>query len=618
MNIAPPPPPELTRKNDIWAVELPHGMPKDSHLLPTHSQDLLRAARSGRLYKRPTPAEEEEAEIDPAVAEKPDKKEEDASTKGFQIKVWKQVPRNAEGPTVSHLAKRRKGTITLSSSLPAGAAPGPTVTKATVRRIDAAGNPYTQEVTLTEGQAVDGEIISTTVVALPNPSTNGDASASATPVRKRPPPPKRKPKGPGRGRRKKLPLPANPNPNAAYLATVAPVQGVQAVQVSICSSMLKINPLLMSIQGSKLNDDASKNQDTEMADDDDGDEGEDGEEDGEEGDDDDDDGEGPEGDTVPASRADSEAKSDQMEITPSLTPTDDAIKTVDQSAQDTPAPAHTHLSAPPPPSSHIEGSPLKNVVFAQSPSSVDHNSPVRESAPLPPSTLSSAELALPPAEVPASIPPPTDATIVNEPFVEITLPTIEEPKPEYDLEMSDVPPTQVDSSSASTGAPPPLFTEPMEPAVIAAAVSSTSVEEAENKATGTETSVENTEAEEPGGTAPGDIPPASEIIKQESFPAEPPAQNPTDVVTDNFGTDVKVVDDAPAAEGADSSAPAPASAPGPAESQSDQPPVQPSQEEYSANSPDLFSGLEAALDQQGPTPAAPPNSTTTASGPPGS
>lgn len=189
-------------------------MPKDSQLLPTHTQELLRAARSGRLYKRPAPVEEEEADQD-AAPEKPEKKEEDPSTKGYMVKVWKQVPRNAEGSTISHLAKRRKGTVTLSSSMPAGQAAGPMVTKATVRRIDAAGNPYTQEVTLSDGQRVDGEIISTTVVAVPNAGVNADGSAAATPVRRRPPPPKRKPKGPGRGRKKKLPLPLPVRPDGS-------------------------------------------------------------------------------------------------------------------------------------------------------------------------------------------------------------------------------------------------------------------------------------------------------------------------------------------------------------------------------------------------------------------
>jgi hypothetical protein len=213
VNVAPPPEQETLQPNDIWAIELPHGLPKDTHLLPLHSQELLRAARSGRLYKRPAPAEEEEAEPE-ANAEKNEKKEEDNAVKGFMVKQWKQIPRNAEGATVSHLAKRRKGTITLPTKAMLLQSSGSTVTKATVRRRDAAGNSYTQEVTLADGQHVDGEIISTTVIAVPVPGTNsGVTSQQATPVRRRAPPPKRKAKGPGRGRKKKMiPLPAVAKP----------------------------------------------------------------------------------------------------------------------------------------------------------------------------------------------------------------------------------------------------------------------------------------------------------------------------------------------------------------------------------------------------------------------
>ena len=41
---------------DAWP-ELP--MPRDSHMLPEHSQQLLRAARSGKLYKPPAPPEDD-------------------------------------------------------------------------------------------------------------------------------------------------------------------------------------------------------------------------------------------------------------------------------------------------------------------------------------------------------------------------------------------------------------------------------------------------------------------------------------------------------------------------------------------------------------------------------
>lgn len=222
-------------------------MPKDSHLLPTHTQELLRAARSGRLYKRPPPAEEEEADPDAALAEKPDKKEEDPSTKGYQVKVWKQVARNAEGSTVSHLAKRRKGLITLSSSIPAGPSSGPTIMKATVRRVDAAGNPYTQEITLNEGQPVDGEIISTTVVPAPVAAVSADASTALTPVRRRPPPPKRKPKGPGRGRKKKLPLPATTRPEVAVAGVNSAAAGASITLPETGVSVLMIECALCPI-----------------------------------------------------------------------------------------------------------------------------------------------------------------------------------------------------------------------------------------------------------------------------------------------------------------------------------------------------------------------------------
>lgn len=238
VNIVPPPPPDTTQKNDIWAHELPHGMPKDANLLPQHTQDLLRAARSGRLYKRPLPTEEEEGDADATLPEKPEKKEEDSSTKGYQVKVWKQIPRNAEGPTISHLAKRRKGTVILSATLPAGAVSGPSITKATVRRVDAAGNSYVQEITLQQGQSVDGEIISTTVVPAPAAAANVEATAAATPVRRRPPPPKRKAKGPGRGRRKKLPLPLNAQPETSVPTANSNANGSKPEDVRIAVRVL--------------------------------------------------------------------------------------------------------------------------------------------------------------------------------------------------------------------------------------------------------------------------------------------------------------------------------------------------------------------------------------------
>ncbi|KAI0886091.1 uncharacterized protein GGS22DRAFT_159867 [Annulohypoxylon maeteangense] len=374
VKIAPPPPSDTTQKNDVWAIELPHGMPKDSHLLPTHTQELLRAARSGRLYKRPPPAEEEEVDPDAALAEKPDKKEEDPSTKGYQVKVWKQVARNAEGSTISHLAKRRKGLITLSSSIPAGPSSGPTIMKATVRRVDAAGNPYTQEITLNEGQPVDGEIISTTIVPIVNPAASADTPVAATPARRRPPPPKRKPKGPGRGRKKKLPLPVNTRPE------------VVTTDVDSTTGSTKLSgPEVGKIKPGDLSE--SKNQDSEMADDD---EGDDGEDDGEEGDDgdegDEEDSEMPDGDGVATFQVESEIK-DETKAGPSPALEASTIALAEPLTEATPVDVSTEASLPPtkspspppninlPPTqsplphipSHFEGSPLRNVMAAATP-----------------------------------------------------------------------------------------------------------------------------------------------------------------------------------------------------------------------------------------------------------
>lgn len=198
---------EMTQQGDRWAAELPYGMPRESHLLPPHTQELLRAARSGRLYKRPAPAEEEEADAE-VDAIKGEKKDWEPPSDGFMVKMWKQVSRNAESPATSHLAKRHKNTVTLTSRAVAAPVAGPTVIRAKVRRIDAAGNSYEETVNLTEGKHVDGEIISTTVVPAHSAAQGESLQQQAAPARRRPPPPKRKAKGLGRGRKKgRLPLP---------------------------------------------------------------------------------------------------------------------------------------------------------------------------------------------------------------------------------------------------------------------------------------------------------------------------------------------------------------------------------------------------------------------------
>ena len=215
MTVVPPPTQEnTTSQNDIWAVELPHGMPKDSHLLPQHSQDLLRAARSGKIYKRPLAVEEEEVDLEAVLGEKPEKKEDDPKDKGFTAKAWKQIPRHLEGPDIEYLAKRRKGLITVTSK---SAATGPTLTKTTVRRTDAAGHAYVQDVIAPKGQQVEGEVIAQTVI--PDP-TVVDGFAQPTPSKRKSAPPKsKKSKAAGRGRKKKQAAPTS-------VPEIAPVDGL--------------------------------------------------------------------------------------------------------------------------------------------------------------------------------------------------------------------------------------------------------------------------------------------------------------------------------------------------------------------------------------------------------
>ncbi|KAL2021006.1 hypothetical protein VTK56DRAFT_7780 [Thermocarpiscus australiensis] len=266
---------EMAQQSDRWAIELSYGMPRESHLLPPHSQELLRAARSGRLYKRPAP-EEEEGDAD-VEAVKGEKKEWEPPSDGFMVKMWKQVPRNAETPTTSYLAKRHKNTVTLTSRAATPQSTGPTVIRATVRRMDAAGNPYEQTITLTEGQHVDGEIISKTVVPAPS-AVQGELGFQQTaPARRRPPPPKRKAKG-LRGRRKgrlPLPLPATrSHPSRAGGASSVKTEAVGADGVQVEDTEDSAN------QDSEMADVSGMPSEDEEGDGGEGEEGDDGEEEG--------------------------------------------------------------------------------------------------------------------------------------------------------------------------------------------------------------------------------------------------------------------------------------------------------------------------------------------------
>jgi hypothetical protein len=275
-------------------------MPKDSHLLPQHSQDLLRAARSGRIYKRPAPAEEEEADPEAIPGDKPEKKDDDPKDKGFTAKAWKQIPRHMEGPDIEYLAKRRKGLVTI----PSKTATGPILTKTTVKRFDAAGNEYVQDVVVPRGQKVEGEIIAQTTI--PDLSVSGSVgegfAVQPTPPKRKGPIIRKKPKGPGRGRKKKILAPTSVPQNAEVDGAIRTSDDIDRAAVPDVSSFHKkpryvvLQQWLTVSQGTKAETEGSiipaVNGDTEMAedsilasDDDDGEDGEEGE-DGEGNDDD--------------------------------------------------------------------------------------------------------------------------------------------------------------------------------------------------------------------------------------------------------------------------------------------------------------------------------------------
>jgi hypothetical protein len=216
-------------------------MPKDSHLLSQHSQDLLRAARSGRIYKRPAPPEEEETDADAILGDKAEKREDDHKNSGFTARAWKLIPRHLEGPDVEYLAKRRKGIVTITKK---SANSAPTVmTKATVKRMDAAGNEYVQDVVVPQGHPVDGEVLSQRVIQDPN-AAPGDGLL--VPSKRKIPPPRKKSKGTGKSKKKKL----NP-PTSVPVPTGAPeiAEGAAAPTDPTVSWLIIISRNLLTKQG---------------------------------------------------------------------------------------------------------------------------------------------------------------------------------------------------------------------------------------------------------------------------------------------------------------------------------------------------------------------------------
>lgn len=376
VNIAPPPEREENKKHDRWAVELPHGMPRDTHLLTPHNQELLKMARSGKLYKKRPLPEEDEADAEGVSGDKQEKKES-AASEGYSFKVrkWVRLERSAEDAGINHLAPRHKNTITRPSKQLGTQVTGPMVTKATVKRLDAAGNPYTQEVIVPEGQAVDGEIISTSVV--PAPEATGEAVLPvATPQRRKPPIPQKK-KGRGRGRggrgRGRLPLatPTRSVPQQDGSTEVKPENVGPDVSMRFVKSN-KVN--LTSQQGVKIeSEDASRaGGDVEMnessaLDDDDGDEGSG----------DEDDGDGDESGTPAA-----EGEDQEMKDAPAYPPSGSVADAPPVATSAEAAQPGANLVPPPVVTdpAQLEGSPLKNVTLRSPTDPSPHLSPIAATA----------------------------------------------------------------------------------------------------------------------------------------------------------------------------------------------------------------------------------------------
>jgi hypothetical protein len=192
---------------DAWP-ELP--MPRDSHMLPEYSQQILRAARAGRIYRPPAPPEDDN--------EMKDEEEEVKEVQtGFTVKKYVKVARHLEAPEPEYLAKRRKG---LPSQHSINGMPLPVLRETKVRKVDADGNALVYKVLVPEGQAVEGEVQPTDdaieiapATAAPGTIVEGVGIVNAegvvvanelmlqTPPRRRPPPPKKKRGGPGRKKR---------------------------------------------------------------------------------------------------------------------------------------------------------------------------------------------------------------------------------------------------------------------------------------------------------------------------------------------------------------------------------------------------------------------------------
>ncbi|KAJ5152986.1 LYR family protein [Penicillium canariense] len=199
--------------------ELP--MPRDSQLLPAMSRALLRAARAGCIYIRPSGRAAEEEKEEATDAEDQNAATVHLADRSFISRKWTTLPKHMEPPEVEFLAKRRPGLSSLyGTSVEAGGAiPGP-MRKTKIKRTDPeTGNISIYEVWVPEGHHIEGEITGDVQMIAeqsevpvkaeaPAPGTvvegvgvvnaegvvvaEAGSASVMTPPKRRPPPPKRK------------------------------------------------------------------------------------------------------------------------------------------------------------------------------------------------------------------------------------------------------------------------------------------------------------------------------------------------------------------------------------------------------------------------------------------
>lgn len=195
-------------KDKFW-TELP--MPHNYHLLPKHSQEILRIARMPpKIRKAVAPLEEDGGDVE-------DEEKPKEVQNGFPVRKLVKLDRDngQEAPEPNYLAKRRKVTSTTNATQ--GPAP---LRETKVKKVDAEGNVSVFTALVPEGQSVPGEVLPTDAAlaevvpaaAAPGTVVEGigvvnaqgvvvvNDMAKQTPPRRRPAPPKKK----GRRGRKKV------------------------------------------------------------------------------------------------------------------------------------------------------------------------------------------------------------------------------------------------------------------------------------------------------------------------------------------------------------------------------------------------------------------------------